>query len=199
MTEKKLYLLQFTSIYVAKLGTSPPKIMRCKMIEFHSLGTVPDHIPDDVLGDARSPGCPVTTNGPEDSAGRDRHRCQPPVYGTLDPYRHGNCADVIALADEVYDRPMPLPNLNIFLPQGCQLSSAQTTAEQDRDHSDVSDIAKARAIRLLKERLGLLAVELVSRPAAELLYAFDTRDPSSEFRTQQTRVRRFVGESPDGR
>jgi hypothetical protein len=36
MTEKKLYLLQFTSIYVAKLGTSPPKIMRCKMIEFHS-------------------------------------------------------------------------------------------------------------------------------------------------------------------
>jgi hypothetical protein len=106
---------------------------------------------------------------------------------------------VIALADEVYDRPMPLPNLNIFLPQGRQLSSAQTTAEQDRYHSDVSDIAKARAIRLLKERLGLLAVEPVSRPAAELLYAFDTPDSSSEFRTQQTRVRRFVGESPDGR
>jgi hypothetical protein len=186
MTEKKLYLLQFASIYVAKLGTSTPKIMRCKMIEFHSLGTVPDHIPNDVLGDAGSPGCPVTTNGPEDSSGRDRHSCYPSINGTLDPDRHRDRANVIAPTDEVYDRPMPLPNLNIFLPQGCQLRSAQTTAEQDRYHSDVSDIPKARAIRLLKERLSLLGVEPVSRPAAELLYAFDTPDPSSEFRTQKT-------------
>jgi hypothetical protein len=58
MTQKKLYLLQFTAIHMAKLGTSPPKIMRFQVIEFHSLGAVPHHIPDDVLGDAGSQGVP---------------------------------------------------------------------------------------------------------------------------------------------
>lgn len=48
MTQKELYLLQFTSICVAKLCASSPKIMRCKVIELYTLGTVPDHIPDNV-------------------------------------------------------------------------------------------------------------------------------------------------------
>jgi hypothetical protein len=52
MTEKKLYLLQFTSIDVAKLRASPPEIMRGKVIEFHSSSTISDHVPDDVLGDS---------------------------------------------------------------------------------------------------------------------------------------------------
>jgi hypothetical protein len=127
----------------------------------------------------------VTTDGPEDSSGRDRYSCQPPVYGTLDPDRHLDSADVVALANEIYDSPMPLPDLNIFLSQSCQFRPAQATAEKDRYHSDVSDIAKAQSIRLLKERLGLLAVQPVARPAAELLHPFDSSDSSSKFRTQQ--------------
>jgi hypothetical protein len=91
---------------------------------------------------------------------------------------------VVALADEVYDCPMALSNLNIFLPQGGQFSSAQTTAEQDRHHSYVSDIAKALTVRFLEEQTSLLAVEPISRPAAELLHAFDSPDSSSKFRTQ---------------
>jgi steroid delta-isomerase-like uncharacterized protein len=98
---------------------SPSKIMRCKVVEFHSLGTVSDYIPDNVLGDSGSPRCPVTTYRPEDSSGCDRYGCQPPVHGTLNPDRHRDCANVIALADEVYDSPMSLPNLNIFLSQRC--------------------------------------------------------------------------------
>jgi hypothetical protein len=55
--------------------------------------------------------------------------------------------------------------------------------EQDRYHGDVSNIAKAQSIRLLEERLSLLVVETVARPATELLYAFNSPDPSSKFRT----------------
>jgi hypothetical protein len=33
MTQKELYLLQFTSIYVAKLCARAPKVMRSEMIE----------------------------------------------------------------------------------------------------------------------------------------------------------------------
>jgi hypothetical protein len=48
---------------------------------------------------------------------------------------------MIALADKIYDCPMSLSDLNIFLSQGRQLGSAQTTTKQDRYHSDVSDVA----------------------------------------------------------
>jgi hypothetical protein len=58
MTQKELYLLQLTAIYVAKLCAGSPEIMWCEVIEFQTLGTVPDHIPDDVLGDAGSQGVP---------------------------------------------------------------------------------------------------------------------------------------------
>jgi hypothetical protein len=34
MTQKELYLLQFTTVYVAKLRAGPPKIMRCEAVEF---------------------------------------------------------------------------------------------------------------------------------------------------------------------
>jgi hypothetical protein len=48
---------------------------------------------------------------------------------------------VVALADKVNDNPMALSDLNIFSSEGGQLGSAQTAAEQDRYHSDISDAA----------------------------------------------------------
>jgi hypothetical protein len=45
---------------------------------------------------------------------------------------------MIALADKVYDGPMSLSDLDVFLSQSRQLVTAQTTAKQDRNHSDVS-------------------------------------------------------------
>jgi hypothetical protein len=44
---------------------------------------------------------------------------------------------VVALADQVNDRPMALSDLYVFSAKGGQLCSAQTTAEQDRDHGDI--------------------------------------------------------------
>ena len=46
---------------------------------------------------------------------------------------------MIALTYKIGNRPMSLLNLNIFLPQGCQFSSAKTTADQDRYHGHVLD------------------------------------------------------------
>jgi hypothetical protein len=66
MTKEELDLLQFTSIDMAKFRAGPPKIMRCEVIELQALGTAPDHVPNDVLRDAGSPWCPVTTDSPKD-------------------------------------------------------------------------------------------------------------------------------------
>jgi hypothetical protein len=77
---------------------------------------------------------------------------------------------------------MALPDLDVFFSQRSQFSSSQSTAEQDRYHSDVPEVAKTLTIRFLKEQLSLLAVEPVSRPRAKLLYALYTSNPGSEFR-----------------
>lgn len=71
----------------------------------------------------------MRTHGLEDSSRRDRCSCHPPAHGIFHPDGHGNCPDVIALADQVYDSPMALSDLNILLAQGRQFGSAQPTAE----------------------------------------------------------------------
>jgi hypothetical protein len=55
MTEEELNLLQFTSIYMAELCTCPPKVMRREVLKLQPLGAVPNHIPNDVFGNACSP------------------------------------------------------------------------------------------------------------------------------------------------
>jgi hypothetical protein len=55
MPQKELYLLQFTSVYVAQLRTGPPKIVRCEVIKFNSSGTASNDIPDDILRDSSTP------------------------------------------------------------------------------------------------------------------------------------------------
>jgi hypothetical protein len=86
---KETGLLQLTSIYMAKLCASSPKVMRCEVIQSQTLSTLSNHIPNDVLGDAGAPGSSVTTDSSKDSSRTHRCSCQPPVYGTLHPDRHG--------------------------------------------------------------------------------------------------------------
>jgi hypothetical protein len=84
----------------------------------------PNHIPNDILGDACSPQCSVTTHRPTtrpvvaDAAVSHRSTAPFTQIGM------GTVRDMVALADDVYDRQMTLSDLNIFLPQGRQLCSA---------------------------------------------------------------------------
>lgn len=64
-------MLQFAAIHMAELCAGAPKIMRCEVVEVQAPGTAPDDIPDDVLGNAASPGGSVTTDCPEHSTRRD--------------------------------------------------------------------------------------------------------------------------------
>src|SRR5277367_4809213 len=103
--------------------------MRCEVIYFHTLSTISNHIPHDVFGDAVSPRSSLTTDGPKDSSSSHRYGCQPPVYSTLHPDRHGNRANVVPLADEVHDSPMALPDLDVFFSERSQIGSSKSTAE----------------------------------------------------------------------
>ena len=52
MPKEELNLFQSTATHVTELGAGSAKVMRSKMIQLHPFGTLPNHVPDDVLGDA---------------------------------------------------------------------------------------------------------------------------------------------------
>jgi hypothetical protein len=120
----ELYLFQLPSIHMAELCAGAPKIIGCEVIRLQAPRAAPNHVPDDVLGNAGSSGSSVTTHCPEYLPRRHQCGCQPSVHGTLHPRRHGNCPDVIVLADKVHDGPMSLSDLNVFIPESRQLGSA---------------------------------------------------------------------------
>ena len=93
---------------------------------------------------------------------------------------------------------MALSDLYLFSAKGRQLCSAQTAACRS------AIIATSRTWRspcsfALKKQTSLILIEPVTRTASELLDAFDAPYACSKFRTQQTRVCRFVGQPSDRR
>jgi len=60
----------------------------------------------------------MTANGPEDTASTDLGCVHPTIDRFLDPDGHGNSPDVAALADQVDNGPMSLPDLQVFHFQG---------------------------------------------------------------------------------
>jgi hypothetical protein len=63
--------------------------------------------------------------------------------------------------------------------------SSESASEQDGDHGHVSGAAEAFTIGFLKKQTGLIMVQPVAGPRAELLHAFDSSDPCRQFRTQE--------------
>ena len=49
MTKKELNLLQFSAIDMTELGASATEMVRCEMVQLHSLSASSDHLPDDIL------------------------------------------------------------------------------------------------------------------------------------------------------
>jgi hypothetical protein len=137
MTEEKLNLLQFASIDVTQLRTCSPQIVRREMIKLHSLGTIPNHIPDDVLRETFAPCGSMPAYCPKDSAVCDTRCRHPPIDCALYPNRHRNRANMAALSYEIHDCPVAVTDLDLFFPQGRQFRSSEATSEQDGDHGHV--------------------------------------------------------------
>ena len=87
------------------------------MFKLQAFGTVPNHIPDNILRCACAPRCSVSTHRPEHSSSCDRRSCHPSVDCVFHPDRHGNSSDVLAFADKVHNRPVTLSDLNVLPPK----------------------------------------------------------------------------------
>jgi len=112
MAQQELDLLQLTTTPVAELGTSPAQIMRCNMLQSRPLTTCLYDVPDHILRDAVAPHFSRSADCSEDPALRDTSLCDPFIQCGFDPDWNRYGANMAALADQIYDCPVPLAHLN---------------------------------------------------------------------------------------
>jgi hypothetical protein len=141
MTKKELNLLQFSAIDMAELGARATEIVRCEMVQLHSLSAPSDHVPDDILRDPLTPRFPLPANGAEDSARSHLRRLSPSIDCILDPDRHGDGSNMTTLANQIHYRPVSLPDLQVLDGKCRQFRSAQSAANKHRNHRKITDTA----------------------------------------------------------
>src|SRR6266849_8352631 len=109
MPQQELNLLQLATAAVAQLRTGSPQIMRCNMLQARSLAATLDYVPHDILRDAFPPYLSRSGNCSKDPSLRDPGCYCPLIECHFHPFWNGHGADVAALADQIYHRPVPLP------------------------------------------------------------------------------------------
>ena len=114
MPQQELNLLQLATAAVAQLRTSSPQVMRCNMLQASSLAATLDYVPHNILRDAFSPHLSRSGNCSKDPSLHDLGSYYPLIECRFDPLWNGHRADVAALADQVYHRPVPLAHLDLI-------------------------------------------------------------------------------------
>jgi len=114
MAEKELNLFQFPAIDMAEFCAGSPKIVWSEMVQLHPLSAPSNDVPNDILGDPLTPRRPMAAHRAANSARRYLRQISPSIDCLLDPSRHRNRTDMTAFANQVYDGPMSLPDLQIL-------------------------------------------------------------------------------------
>jgi hypothetical protein len=92
-----------------------------------------------------------------------------------------------------------LPQLQILEPQSDAFCWAQTAPKQKRDDGSIPSVAPTQILLAIamNKSTRLIDGKPVPNPLADALRSFDSSNASGEFRTKETGVCRFVGESSD--
>src|SRR5208282_2910577 len=141
--------------------------MRRDMLQARSLTATLDYVPHDILRDAFSPHLSRSGNCSKDSSLRDLGCYYPLIECRFGPLWNGHRADVAALADQVYHRPVPLAHLDFI-----QLQAHKFRSAKPQPNSKAS-MAWSRLARMLFPRALLSTSELSSA-----LNQFPERNPS---------------------
>jgi hypothetical protein len=177
---------------MAELSAGSAEVVRSKVNELRLVGAPPNHVPDDVFGQSSAPRCSMTAHCSEDPARCDFGGRRPAIHGGFHPSRHRNSPDVAALADQVYDGPVPLPYLQVIHFQ------TGYSARRNPQPRSTEIIAKSRTDRNpphLRLATGFAPhrASPVSNPRAQLLHTFDPTNARSEFRTEQPGISGLIG------
>jgi hypothetical protein len=156
-------------------------------------------VPDYFLRNLRSPINTFAANASENLTVRDLGDRQPVIDRLLHPIEHRNRADVSSFPDEVNYGPMVLPTLDVVQRQIDEFSSAEPTAQENRQDGSISFTLHAVQGRKLPKGASLIHCQPIPKPHGELFCSFHPTDAGSESRAQEPRIQRLVGKPSDGR
>jgi len=150
MPEQELDLLQLATAAVAQLRAGPPQVVRCNMLQAGSLAAGLDYVPHNILRDAFPPHLSHPGDGSEYPSLRNPGCSYPLIERCFDPLWNGHRADMAALTDQVYHRPVPLAHLDFIQLQAHKFRSAKTTTKQQGQHGVVALGSHAIATRMFE-------------------------------------------------
>ena len=172
--------------------------MRCYLGKPEFSRVLLHDMPDQSFRYAVAPVFVCSTDTSEHPSGRNRGCGQPLVNRRFHPvgYRYGS--DVPAFTNEINYGPMLLTLLQVPELQISQLATSKSAPQQDGKDRPVPLSFEGVCIWRLPEAAGFFGCEPVPKPYPQLLGTFYTANASREFRTEQTSVRRFIGEPAYG-
>ena len=185
MPQQELNLLQLATATVAQFRAGSPQVMRRNMLQARSLAATLDYVPHDILRDAFPPHLSRPGNCSKDPSLRHPGCYYPLIECRFDPLWNGHRADVAALADQVYHRPVPLAHLDFIQLQAHKFRSAKTTTEQHGQHRVVALGTHRFAKRMSEHFRTLFCAQPVSGAKAELFDSLDSADARRQLGTEQ--------------
>jgi hypothetical protein len=150
VAEKELNLFQFPAIDMAEFGAGAPEIVWGEMVQLHPLSAPSNDLPNDILGDPLTPRCPMAAHRAENSDRRYFRQISPSIDCLLNPSRHTNRTDMTAFANQVYDGPMSLPDLQILDSKSRELGPTQAATYEYGNHCEIADTAQIVSVGFLK-------------------------------------------------
>ena len=179
MPQQELNLLQLATATVAEFRAGSPQVVWRNMLQARSLAASLDYVPHDILRDAFSPHLSRSGNGSKDPSLRDLGCYYPLIKRRFDPLWNGDRADVPALADQVYHRPMPLAHLDFIQLQAHKFRSAKTTTKQQGQHGVVALRSHAISTSTLEYFRTLFRAQPIPGAKPKLLDPFHSADARS--------------------
>ena len=131
MTEKELYLLQFSTSRVAEPSARSAKIVRCKSLDTCFVGVLPEDVPDCFFRQTIAPGFPILVYAPEQFADREIGGLNPLIEQRLNPAGHRYSSRMTCFALQVDDGPVVLPLLYVPKVQVHRLMPPKSACKQD--------------------------------------------------------------------
>lgn len=198
VAQQELNLVKFPSSIAAQTSADPSEVMWGKLINSCSFGAVLHDMPHDPFRHTISPGLARATNAPKyvtftQSCGR-----KPRVNGAFNPVRYGRRPNLSGLADQIDDRPVILAALKMAISNSA--ASFRRSPQPKRSPSSArSRLPFSVSVRHLPQRSRLVGGQPITEADAEVLWAFDSADASSEIRAEQTGIGKFVRETSDRR
>src|SRR5215472_9349309 len=154
-------------------------------------------MPDHFLCNLRSPDCTCAANTAEDLTLCYPCHCQPVVNCSLHPFRLWHGTDVPSFPDEVNNGPMVFPALNMVQGQINQFFSTETTPKEYRKDSSIPFSLHRLQVGKLPEGSGFIHSQPISQSHAQFLCSLHATNASSQIRTEEPGIGRFIGESSD--